>query len=303
MAQPVQSRSSQWMGELCAWRNGFEVRDLIRGAVELSYPPIAYILIAEAGFACLTLAAVVESVAYNVFILVEEIFELESRVEKLAESSGITVGWGIGNLVANVISPILLTHESLVRIFFHIFVPDLELMRYEDRGYLLGWLRENHIETNTEINAALDGLLGMGRAAANEVEEGARFLVNDIVTDEIREDFCDYDPDLYMFVLTKTVWQGVFGTRKSDSALSILKAETRLGIEQMRSESFDEQAVERVKLFFESRERYEQGPTDGAEKALFLRLQGIASGELQASLFLTECWKQAVELLVVNTAP
>jgi hypothetical protein len=259
---------------------------------------IARVVTTEIGLGILAVTAAVESVAYSALFFVTLALspinnEPHAAVTQLLSSSVFSVIWSVTDLVAyNLFVENMLTQESLARQWAHeIYPTQLTEVRFEDELYIADWSLYFDMH-RPNFDPQLQPLLAAGQATQDRIHEGARFLAEEVVTQETKTLFEEADPAIYMYILTKAVHIYACGAKRNEPIPYFFKHETQVLLTIFRSEFSNEAQLEPM-------------PATLAEFELvhtpqFLRLQSIAAGELQNSLLVTRCWQSAIERLQLN---
>ena len=267
-----------------------------------SFKQIGKVAIAQCGIACLSLAALIESIIYLPIFLGSLALYLFSNkpyqfIAKLLQSSDYTFLWSIGTLFANVASysKNLLTHE--IKRNEDLFAREhgfesMCLMQHPIEKYLVGemWLEERPIEQKF-LN-----LLRISRLQPT-INHGASFIREQIypgLSAEHRELFEYVDPFLILFVLTKTVYIYVLGSKRHDRFPDFLKFDTHEQMDVLRQQLRGITPSANLTSILEDASRSEERPENPEDQTLYSRLRGVASLELSDSVFLTTCWQRSI---------
>jgi len=136
------------------------------------------------------------------------------------------------------------------------------------------------------------------RIVSASVAKGARMLIQDVITQEIMNDFIDMDADLCMFIVYKTAWVYAFGPRKNDDLdNSFFKYETCEAIINLRRKRVAKPVLDELQQLFNSQKMYDEGSNNKAVMDLLREVQGAGSHEIQNSQLLGPIWQEARELV------
>lgn len=330
----VRCGSSHLMSPLMAWRNryGSEEHWPEPEARVLNFRQhVAKSLCAEVGVVLIGVAAVVETVALTVFRLVARVVDPVVRIrsgflQKLLESSLFTCYWAFREALGpNLFVPDRPTHESFARQILGRFrVEDQEYIdrlsslttldpQIEDYFRYLGMSLENLfvILNHRGIYDATDGEEPeerkdhIIRLLCPELryyeEEGAMWIREHIfekVTPETNEQLQSVAPEAFSFIITKSVFEYVFGSAREDPFPLYLTLETRQQIHMLRSECkrVEKSVVDEVDASLRSLDAYRVGPKAEETQKLFNKLRAIEPVELRRSFFLTNCLRTALRV-------
>lgn len=289
--------TSQAMTYLLSWRNMEGVEENWSGSNRSFTNPrfIARVVTAEIGLGILCVTAAVESIAYSaLFFATLAISPITNKphgvVTELLHSCVFSVIWSATDLVMyNLFVENMLTQESFARRWAHdIFPSPLTEVRFEDELYMADWAFFFPAD-RFAFDPQIYPLLSVGHATQNRIDEGARFLAEEVVTEATKTLFEEADPDIYMYILTKAVYVYASGAKRNEPIPNFFKQETQELLTIFRSEFSDEAQLEPMPTTLEV---YELVHT-----TQFLRLKNMAAGELQNSLLVTRCWQKAIKLL------
>lgn len=289
--------SSRGMTKLFEWRNFRNFEDMRHNdrnyPVESKWKHVGKRIIAECGLVLLTLIAVVETVAYSVLTFLNHTHQERTnneheysayRFHKYLESSSFTILWGIANtLFFNLTSQDLLSHESLARFYaFQINPMCVRFFRLEDAlqcYYFIESLRSDLLRDE------------------NQVLQGAYFIKNEVLKDaspETLQQFRDVDSEMVLFVLTKAIY--IYATN-NQKIPEFFKKETRNRISFLRKQLKEPELLKKLQAAMANPETFKAELKDEITNTALMELKNIAWGESQGSLFATQCWSQAIELL------
>ncbi len=190
-------------------------------------------------------------------------------------------------------------------------------LRSQDLIYIADWLmthpnNHHHGMNNIPLHEVVhDPQINQLRGMANEVNqlitEGATFFKECIlnpeqIDEEAKTQVLEFDPNSYIFVLTRSVYLYVFGSKKHAQVPSFFKLETRLLILQLREKYEHLDKEEELKSLMQNLLAFNQDPQNDQIKALLNDLKEAAYTELQNSLFITKCWEKACQEFIQNEA-
>lgn len=280
--------SSAAMTELLSWRNsqGRE-ENWINGRQSFEGYHVLRRITTEIGLGILTITAVIETVAYAALSLVTLPFdENPSRFfQGLLESSTFTVLWAAADAVIyNPFFVNVMTHESFARYWAQNVCP--VPMRLDDIIYIYNWSQRQNPQAIQD--AFLRPIALSGQATGVHIDEGAKFLAEEVVTDEMKTLFKEVDVSIVPYIMTKAVYIYAAGSKKDVKAIpEFFKPETRMLIYEFRK---DHPSVD---------DPMPQTPEDleSQQSEAFIALRAIGSKESQGGLLVTGCWEKACELL------
>lgn len=167
--------------------------------------------------------------------------------------------------------------------------------------------REEVIHLNREVNQVLraevdaEFVIAPVRenfAQAARKREGIEFFREFIlnpgqIDEETRTQVLEREPDVYTFVLARSLYIYIFGLKREEEVPLFFKAETRDFINKVREEFKEnrEQTAHLLEPLMHSFSSFEK-PSD-ENKAILNRLKEGTYEELRNSLFITECWAEA----------
>ena len=176
-------------------------------------------------------------------------------------------------------------------------------LRPEDRIYLGEWFTRHPIDVSRgNIINILDPQIHQVEESAQEItqsiEEGTEFfrrfiLHSNEITLEVKKQIVDADAEIFIFVLTRTIYLYVFGSKKDEEIPSFLKQETQRLIAELRTKYRGNDKGKDLELRMKNPDLFEQEIEDQESRAIFNDLKKAAHKELQNSLYSTRCWEQA----------
>ncbi len=303
--------SSQLMSELLAWRNPQGSEDDWFGPsqgiqrVDNVGIHVGKVAAAEIGLCLLTVASLVETVAYATLALVSlALYPVTEKpynfFAKRLESSSFTIIWGIADAIFyNPLVVNVLTRESFARYWAAMLNPTpIVLFRLSDMLDLADWVQ--HQIQITVDDSMLQPIYDIGRATQEVIDQGANFIVQEVLSganDNTLTLFKDGDPSIFIFILTKAVYIYVAGSKKKAPLPNYFKAATKNLILSLRQEQMNDEVLKQLQELLTDTAKFEKGPEDEAVRSTFNKLRNVASGELQSSLFITRCFQKATEML------
>lgn len=290
---PYRSGSSYIMTELMTWRNqnGREEHWINAAGsrrVEKIHNVMLHatkLILAECILPMIALAAIIDACAHVIIISYGFIMgkkNLQDVGFQLLQSSSFTFFWALGNAVfcsfpgwANIS-----TNESLARQYTPFFriVDELEVSQ----------LRRVPPATTPHTES-------------ENVDIGAQFFIEHILkeADEpTRTRIQELHEDMFIFVLTKTVFIYAVGSKKQEAAPDFLREETRACLKNLREQLSDlsPSLTEELTKLVNDPDHAEDKVRTPQKKAVmkaFNKLRKAAHLELRNSLFITQCWQQA----------
>lgn len=164
-------------------------------------------------------------------------------------------------------------------------------LRSEDLLYIYQWAAQNNL---TDITSDLpeqqpQALLSAAvKEAMEHVSKGKEFFNNFIVNKADGERFKECDPEIYPYILTKSIYIYVFGEKKEENLPAFFKDETQRKIKDLRIKYKNE--TPNLEFLFENMASFDNNKNlNDTQKAIFKNIQDAAYAEMQGSLFLTEC--------------
>lgn len=186
-------------------------------------------------------------------------------------------------------------HQSVVSTF-HLDDPWL---RPEDILYMAEWTNTHQafaqhqiVLLNPQAQQLVNGVLDLNQT----IDEGTLFFKECLldpgqIDDDTRARVLEFDADICVFVLTRSIYAYVFGSKR-DEAAPFFKLETQVLINGLRYKYEKEEGTP-IEFLMQDLLSFDTDQDDEEIKTIFNELKGAAHGELQNSLFLTQCWQKA----------
>jgi hypothetical protein len=177
-------------------------------------------------------------------------------------------------------------------------------LRDEDRLYIINWFQEHRMPAPQFQRASpvrpaafVHPVSGYRQEAERIVNEGSEFFKEYILAEgktaaASKQLIREFDPDVFTFVVTKAVYEYVFGALRDAGAPRFFKAQTQQDIISLRQKYVAEQGRALQPYMF-NHTHFEEAANDRALRTIFNDLRNIASRELQGGIFATKCWQKA----------
>ena len=172
-------------------------------------------------------------------------------------------------------------------------------LRPEDNLYIVDWANTHQAFAqhqigllNPQAQLLVDGVHNLNQT----IDEGTAFFKECLldpgqIDDDTRERVLEFDADVCVFVLTRSIYIYVFGSKREDAA-PFFKLETQLLINGLR-EKYEKDEGAPIEFLMQDLLSFDADQDDEEIKTVLNELKGAAHGELQNSLFLTKCWQNA----------
>lgn len=182
-------------------------------------------------------------------------------------------------------------------------ISDLHLndpwLRPEDILYMADWANAHQLFAQHQIvllNPQAQQLVNGVHGVNQTIDEGTAFFKENLldpgqIDDDTRERVLEFDADVCVFILTRSMYTYVFGSKREEAA-PFFKLETQLLIDDMRKKYDKEEGVP-IESLMQDLHAFDTDQEDEEIKTIFNDLKEAAHGELQNSLFLTKCWQKA----------
>lgn len=289
---------------------------------------VAKAIAAEAGIVVLGVAAATETVAFTALSLVSFTFliytdrPLKTFIRAL-QSSSFTVLWCCADAgFSNLFFKNVFTEESIVRFYTqeafgtNFFYRSIDRVRISELRPLNPRVEPEpepapipvpvrpapapapRPAPRPEIRREPDPILmpiyrerlqvrdrrGQGADLLREIARGQ--------SPETRDLCREFDPEAFLFMLTKAVYVYACGSRRNDIIPNFFKEDTIVNIQILRADFFNGMPQDVINAL-ESPQSFERGVESDASKAAFRRLRFAAAEELQHGFLITGCWQQA----------
>jgi len=173
-------------------------------------------------------------------------------------------------------------------------------LRPEDIVYIADWSRTHRTLNQHQIgllNPQTQQLVNAVQGVEQSIDEGTAYLKECIldpgqIDDDTRKQVLEFDPDVYLFVLTRSIYIYVFGSKRDDAIPSFFKLETRNLIDGLR-DKYEKDKGAPLEALMQDLVSFNDDQADEEIKKVLNEIKGAAHGELQNSLFLTKCWQRA----------
>lgn len=304
---PTTSPSSDAMSRLMAWRNqdGKEenwISHPVSRRIENIGSAVKHackLVIAEICLPVIAVAAIAEVCFWLHFSAVAAVIGDRSQLRRsvnMISSSSFTALWALGNALCLCFPgwPNISTNESFARQHTPFFRP--EDQREIDRIRLPA-----AAPAPAPAPAATPSPQSGSAAEIERIDRGAQFFKNHILdeADEAtRTRIQELHEDMFIFVLTKTVFTYSLGSKREDTLPDFLNADTLVGILGLRERlsSLNSAAREELAQLINDPDHSKEiveGESREAIKAAFNDIREIAHKEINNSLFITKCWQKA----------
>lgn len=295
--------SSYIMSGLIAWKNNDEENN--NSAVQLA-TICAKTITSEIAFGILTLTSSIATAAYGIFAMVFLVLwpitnEPFLFFASLMSSSVLTVGCGASNLYSNLFHARVYTLEE-----YELYTTPILVSQQKK----LNRLAAEKARLQAEI-LELKLRLGYGGIFPQEskeerkkrllIEQGTKFICEEVLanaSEETKIRFKGLDADLFMFIFTKAIAIYTVGHRSKDEIPNLFTSLAKKEISVLRKKQNDKKTVELLKQLLQDPLKLEENKQQDLKvKALLIRLQGIASEELQRCVdsLLMHCWTVAAQ--------
>lgn len=172
-------------------------------------------------------------------------------------------------------------------------------LRPEDNLYIVDWANTHQAFAQHQIgllNPQAQQLVNGVHDLNQTIDEGTAFFKECLlhpgqIDDDTRERVLEFDADVCVFVLTRSIYIYVFGSKREDAA-PFFKLETQLLIKGLR-EKYEKDEGAPIEFLMQDLLSFDADQDDEEIKTVLNELKGAAHGELQNSLFLTKCWQNA----------
>ena len=178
---------------------------------------------------------------------------------------------------------------------------DWTMTRDEDSLYIADWARDRRIALPHQPQPARPGLAyeiaRHGGEVNNTIDQGAAFIRDYIlqrgqIDEATRQLVLEFDADIYVFVLTRSVYLYVFGPKRNEPVPAFFKEETQQAMSALRNRYAPYQGAD-LEPLMRGNEAFQRGLENGATMVILNDVKAAAHRELQGSIFLTRCWAQA----------
>lgn len=179
-------------------------------------------------------------------------------------------------------------------------------LRPEDILYIAEWTTNHHLIVPFNdveidlINPQINSLLGFIDVVNNSIDEGAAFFKEFIldsgqIDEDTKTQVLEFDPETYIFVLTRSIYICIFGPKGNERIPSFFKLQTRQLIENLRKKYGIDLVKTALEPLMQNLLSFNADQDDVGTRAVLNSLKKVAQGELQNSLFTTKCWQKACQ--------
>ncbi|MFI5334760.1 MAG: hypothetical protein ACHQT8_06345 [Chlamydiales bacterium] len=252
MSRPT-SFSSDALSSLLEWRNpngGEENWYQGRGQQRIdSYAThITKVALTECALPFLATAAIVETVFFTAIALVslipgcvnEGFLRIFRSSLGIANSAGFTTAWSLANfLIFNLFDTNVFTKEFFAR-------SAVGIATLRDEIDIVAWERQYPVSnTRLDEGGASVQLQPVRGTQVAPPANGAKFITEDItpdLQDETRQLIIDWEPNVFEFIIAKTIFIYAVGARSKEEIPSFFLQKTRENILALRKERTDADA-------------------------------------------------------------
>jgi hypothetical protein len=152
-------------------------------------------------------------------------------------------------------------------------------------------------ETHFMQQPAYLGNVQIDNKTTETIEAGVRFfkeriLAQGMLSENTRQLVLENDSEVYVLVLSKAVYEYLFGVKQKEGVPQFFKHEARQAILTLRSKYLPHSEARFKEVLFDL-EEFEKAAEAEGTKNLLNELRQIAYIELQGGFFATDCWQRA----------
>lgn len=264
--------------------------------------------VAELGFGVLSVAAIVETIAYTLLgagvnlLFFNDTNETSKWIFSLYNSSKFTIFWNINNLYFNLALSKTQTNESFARFEITRSFAFFDFLRPQDASYVIhtapDYIRTEHTASRVIIQITTPEEHKRHPTICHAIEEGTDFFIeyilkNERIKSDARELILELDPSTFHFTLTRAGYIYAFGEKRNEKIPDFFEIETKESLERMRRDYTQEDGVS-LATTMQSLSLFEEEPENPKTKEILCELKQSVYREMQG-LLVTQCWKKACE--------